>query len=153
MAEEVEPDIDSATNGADEDFVLDKENDQDYKHESEEIMDVMWMRLPPGDEVGARARRAWEHSSFQTQQVLWTIQRMHHQPPGAASVVPMHVTSISLVANNFSPSPNDRVKTRKLLQQEAGDWLNPCQTSRQVDIRGGRQTTTTLCEPRPLEGQ
>jgi hypothetical protein len=41
MAEEVEPDIDSATNGADEDFVLDKENDQDYKHESEEIMDVM----------------------------------------------------------------------------------------------------------------
>jgi hypothetical protein len=39
MAEEVEPDIDSATNGADEGSVLDKENDQDDEHESEEIVD------------------------------------------------------------------------------------------------------------------
>ncbi len=39
MAEEVEQDIDSATNGADDDSVLDRENDQDDEHESEETVD------------------------------------------------------------------------------------------------------------------
>jgi hypothetical protein len=37
MSEEVEKGVDSATNGADDDSVLDKENNQDDVHESEEI--------------------------------------------------------------------------------------------------------------------
>jgi hypothetical protein len=40
MAAEVEQDIDSTTNGADDASVLDRENNQDGEHESEEIVDA-----------------------------------------------------------------------------------------------------------------
>ncbi len=41
MAEEVEQDIDSATNGADEDSVLDRGIDKDDEHESEGNQEIV----------------------------------------------------------------------------------------------------------------
>jgi hypothetical protein len=45
MAEEVEPDIESTTNGEDEDSVLDKENDQNDEAQMSTIQWRLWMRL------------------------------------------------------------------------------------------------------------
>jgi hypothetical protein len=135
MAEEVEQNIDSATNGADVNSVLDKENDQEDAHKSEYIVDETENEPTPRRRTRSQGKtRTFIIPDTASPQM---IHRMNHQPPKAASVVSRRVPSISAVSNNFSPSPHDRVKPRKLLQLEAEDQLNPSQPSLQAEISGG----------------
>jgi hypothetical protein len=82
------------------------------------------MRLPPSDELGARARK---HSSFQKQQVP-RIRRKNQHPPSVASVAPRRVPSISSVYKTSFPSPHVCVRQRSRRPTGAGDRLNTSQT-------------------------
>jgi hypothetical protein len=146
MAEEVEHTIDSPR-PADDDVMLDKENEIDDDQESKEIVNAPTPKR--------RTKSQGKKTSFQKQQVP-QIRRMNQQPPSVASVVPRSVPSIS-VSKNSSPSPHV-LMPRSLEQTGGGDRLNTSQTKSDGDPAAAAAAAARTCPeggrhvPRPAPG-
>ena len=102
MAEEVEHDIDSPT-AADDDVMLNKENEIDDDQKSEEMADETVNVPTPKRRTRSQGKKSFI-IPFQKQPVP-RIRRMNQHPPSVASVVSRHAPSISTVSRTSSPSP------------------------------------------------
>jgi hypothetical protein len=144
--QEVEPGIDSATNGADEDSVLDKENDQNDEHESEEIVDETVNAPIPR----RRTRSQGKTGTFIIPDAVSPSDDLEDEQTtskGSISRIKARFKCFhSLSIREQSPKSLRTQKSCGCKQQGIG--LIQSKTNPQAETR----ETTTLREPRPLEG-